>query len=70
VRVVSWNLNSLKARLPRVLELLEVHAPDVLLVQETKCTEAAFPREELAMAGYEVIDHCEGRWNGVAILVP
>jgi exodeoxyribonuclease III len=70
VRVVSWNLNSLKARLPRVLELLEVHAPDVLLVQETKCAAAAFPREELALAGYEVHDHCEGRWNGVAILVP
>lgn len=70
MRVVTWNLNSLKARLPRVLELLEVHAPDVLLVQETKCAPAAFPREELALAGYEVVDHSEGRWNGVAILVP
>jgi exodeoxyribonuclease III len=70
VRVLSWNLNSLKARLPRVLELLEVHAPDVLLVQETKCSAAGFPREELALAGYEVVDHSEGRWNGVALLVP
>lgn len=70
MRVVSWNLNSLKARLPRVLELLEVHAPDVLLVQETKCASDALPREALALAGYEVVDHCEGRWNGVALLVP
>ena len=70
MRVVSWNLNSLKARLPRVLELLEVHAPDVLLVQETKCASAAWPREALALAGYRAVDHSEGRWNGVAVLVP
>jgi exodeoxyribonuclease III len=70
VRVVSWNLNSLKARLPRVLELLDVHAPDVLLVQETKLAADAWPREELAMAGYRIVDHSEGRWNGVAILAP
>jgi exodeoxyribonuclease III len=70
VRVVSWNLNSLKARLPRVLELLEVHAPDVLLVQETKCGADAWPREALALAGYRAVEHSEGRWNGVALLVP
>jgi exodeoxyribonuclease III len=70
VRVVSWNLNSLKARLPRLLELLEVHAPDVLLVQETKCAAAGWPLEELAVAGYQVVEHSEGRWNGVALLVP
>jgi exodeoxyribonuclease-3 len=70
VRLVSWNLNSLKARLPRVLELLDVHAPDVLAVQETKCHVDGFPRQELAMAGYRTVDHCEGRWNGVALLVP
>jgi exodeoxyribonuclease III len=70
VRVVSWNLNSLKARMPRVLELLEVHAPDVLLVQETKCAAGAWPLAELAMVGYRVVEHSEGRWNGVALLVP
>ena len=69
MRVVSWNLNSLRARLPRVLELLEVHAPDLVCLQETKCTSEAFPREALAAVGYQVVEHCEGRWNGVALLV-
>lgn len=70
MRVVSWNLNSLKARLPRVLELLEEHAPDVLAVQETKSTAEAFPHEALAVAGYRAVEHSQGRWNGVALLVP
>jgi exodeoxyribonuclease-3 len=70
VRLVTWNLNSLKQRLPRVLELLDVHAPDVVCLQETKCAGDAFPHEVLAMAGYRAVDHGEGRWNGVALLVP
>ena len=69
MRVVSWNLNSLRARLPRVLELLEVHDPDLVCMQETKCTSEAFPRDALAAVGYQVVEHCEGRWNGVALLV-
>lgn len=70
MRLVSWNLNSLKARLPRVLELLDQHAPDVLCVQETKAAPEAFLHETLAAVGYRAIDHSEGRWNGVALLVP
>jgi exodeoxyribonuclease III len=69
VRLVSWNVNSLKARSPRVFELLAQHAPDVVCVQETKCTAAAFPHAELAAAGYRAVDHSCGRWNGVALLV-
>jgi exodeoxyribonuclease III len=69
VRLVSWNVNSLKARSPRVLELLHQHAPDVVCVQETKCAAAAFPHAELAAAGYRAVDHSCGRWNGVALLV-
>lgn len=68
VRLVSWNVNSLKARLPRVLELLEQHAPDVAMLQETKCQPEAFPADELAAAGYRSAHHSGGRWAGVAIL--
>jgi len=68
VRLVTWNVNSLKMRLPRVLELLEEHAPDVLCLQETKCAASAFPHDELAAAGYRAVDHSGGRWAGVALL--
>ncbi|MGH2841646.1 MAG: exodeoxyribonuclease III, partial [Solirubrobacteraceae bacterium] len=61
-------VNSLKMRLPRVLELLAEHAPDVLCLQETKCEPAAFPDEELAAAGYHAVHHSAGRWAGVAIV--
>jgi exodeoxyribonuclease-3 len=67
VKLVTWNVNSLKARLPRVLEFLAEHAPDVLCMQETKCEDAAFPVEELAAAGYHAVHHSAGRWAGVAI---
>jgi exodeoxyribonuclease-3 len=68
MRLISWNLNSIRARLPRLLELLHEHAPDVVCVQETKIASDAFPHAELAAAGYRAESHCEGRWNGVAIL--
>jgi exodeoxyribonuclease III len=66
--VVTWNVNSIKARLPRVLELLAVHAPDVVCLQETKSAAEAFPHEALAEAGYVAADHSGGRWAGVAVL--
>jgi len=68
MRLVTWNVNSLRQRLPRVLELVEEHAPDVLCLQETKSEAAAFPHDELAEAGYRAADHSGGRWAGVAIL--
>lgn len=68
MRLVTWNVNSLNARLPRVLEFLELHAPDVACLQETKCEEAAFPIDALADAGYGCVHHSGGRWAGVAIL--
>ncbi len=68
MKLATWNVNSLKARLPRVLELLEVHAPDVLLMQETKSDPGAFPADELAAAGYCAAHHSAGRWAGVAVL--
>jgi exodeoxyribonuclease III len=67
MRVATWNVNSLKARLPRVLGWLEQAAPDVLLMQETKLADEAAPLLDFRMAGYELAHHGEGRWNGVAI---
>ena len=68
MRLVTWNVNSLRQRLPRVLEFVEEHTPDVLCLQETKCEASAFPHAELAEAGYRAADHSGGRWAGVAIL--
>jgi len=68
MRLVTWNVNSLRARLPRVLEFLAEHRPDVLLLQETKCEADAFPHAALADAGYVAADHSGGRWAGVAVV--
>jgi exodeoxyribonuclease-3 len=68
VLVCTWNVNSLRARLPRVLELLEQHAPDVVLLQETKVAPDQYPEAELTAAGYDSVHHSGGRWAGVAIL--
>jgi exodeoxyribonuclease-3 len=70
MRLISWNVNSLRARMPRVLELLDVHRPDVLCLQESKVDAATFPHDELAGAGYRAVERSEGRWNGVALVVP
>ena len=53
VKIATWNVNSLRARLPRVLELLELHKPDVLLMQETKLDPGKFPKLDFDAAGYE-----------------
>jgi exodeoxyribonuclease-3 len=68
VRLVTWNVNSLNARLPRVLEFLADQQPDVLCLQETKVGPEAFPTDELRAAGYSAHHHSGGRWAGVAIL--
>jgi exodeoxyribonuclease-3 len=67
MRIATWNVNSLAARLPKVTWWLERAAPDVLLMQETKLADADAPREELARRGYQLLHHGEGGWNGVAI---
>jgi exodeoxyribonuclease III len=68
MRLATWNVNSLKMRLPRVLPWLADKQPDVLLLQETKLADAAIPTAEIKEAGYEVATHGSGQWNGVAIL--
>ena len=68
MRIATWNVNSVLARLPRLLEWLEQAAPDVVCLQETKVGPDAFPAEQIAELGYEVAQNGEGRWNGVAIV--
>jgi exodeoxyribonuclease-3 len=67
MRIATWNVNSLTARLPRVEEWIAYAQPDVLCMQETKQADAAFPHGAFAALGYETAHHGEGRWNGVAI---
>ena len=67
MRIATWNVNSLKARLEKVEWWLERAAPDVLLLQETKLSDETAPVLPFSMAGYELLHHGEGRWNGVAI---
>jgi len=70
MRLVTWNVNSLRARLPRVREFLDTVRPDVVCVQETKVAAETFPHAALAEHGYRAVEASEGRWNGVALLVP
>jgi exodeoxyribonuclease-3 len=67
MRIATWNVNSLKARMDRVLEWLERAKPDVLLMQETKLSDEDAPVMPFQMRGYHLVHHGEGRWNGVAI---
>src|SRR5204862_303316 len=67
MRIATWNVNSLKARLEKVSRWLERARPDVLLMQETKLADSAAPVAEFRDAGYELVHHGEGQWNGVAI---
>jgi exodeoxyribonuclease-3 len=71
VRIATWNVNSLKQRLPRLLPWLDERRPDVVCLQETKLTDDVFAEllgNELADRGYAVAAHGEAAWNGVAIL--
>ncbi len=68
VRIATWNVNSVSARLPRLLDWLCANGPDVVCLQETKVDDAAFPAAAVDEAGYEVAAHGNGRWNGVALL--
>ena len=67
MRIATWNVNSLKARLDKVRWWLERARPDVLLMQETKLKDADAPVAAFEAAGYALAHHGEGRWNGVAI---
>lgn len=66
--MATWNVNSVKARLPRLLGWLESAGPDVVCLQETKCADVDFPAAAVSRLGYESVPHGSGRWNGVALL--
>lgn len=67
MRFATWNVNSIRTRLERVLAWLAASDTDVLAMQEIKCRDEQFPREAFAAAGYEVVTHGLNQWNGVAI---
>lgn len=68
VKIATWNVNSIKARLPHVLAWLRQSAPDVVLLQETKVTEEAFPALEIGDLGYNIAAVGQKAYNGVAVL--
>jgi exodeoxyribonuclease III len=68
VRLATWNVNSVRSRLPRLLPWLAETKPDVVCLQETKIAADAFPSAEVGELGYAAAVHGDGRWNGVAVL--
>jgi len=68
VRVATWNVNSLKVRLPQLLDWLRLRQPDVVCLQETKLEDAKFPTAEIDAAGYRALYCGQKTYNGVAIL--
>jgi len=68
MRIATWNVNSVRARLPRLLEWLSEARPDVVLLQETKCQDEQFPREPIEEQGYQIAHFGQKTYNGVAIL--
>jgi len=68
MKIITWNVNSVRARLPRVLALLERHRPDLLCLQETKVVDEAFPAAALAGHGWHAEVHGQKTYNGVALI--
>jgi exodeoxyribonuclease-3 len=68
MEIATWNVNSLRVRLPQLLEWLGANQPDIVALQETKVLDAAFPAAEIAGAGYQVLFNGQKTYNGVAIL--
>ncbi len=69
MRLCTWNVNSLPARLDFVLDFLQTHQPDVVCLQELKVEDEAFPHLAFAQLGYVALTHGQPQWNGVAVLV-
>jgi exodeoxyribonuclease-3 len=68
MKIATWNVNSLRVRLPALLDWLALHAPDVVALQETKVVDEAFPHAQLQAAGYHAACSGQKTYNGVAIL--
>jgi exodeoxyribonuclease-3 len=70
MKIVSYNLNGIRARLPRLIEYLEEQKPAAVCLQELKCADESFPALEIRAAGYDGVWHGQKGFNGVAILTP
>src|SRR4028119_789153 len=70
MKIVTYNLNGIRARMPRLIEYLAEQKPDVLRLQEIKCADESIPIEEISAAGYEGLWHGQKGFNGVAVLTP
>src|SRR5438094_1725747 len=68
MRIVSYNLNGIRARLPRMIEYLDEQKPDAVCLQEIKCDDDSFPADDIAQVGYRGVWHGQKGFNGVAIL--
>jgi exodeoxyribonuclease-3 len=68
MKIASWNVNSLRVRLPHVLDWLDTHRPDVLGLQELKMPTEAFPTDEIAELGYQSVAYGHKTYMGVALL--
>lgn len=68
MQLATWNVNSARARLPRILDWLATRSPDVVCLQEIKCIDEAFPREEIEDLGYQIETYGQKTYNGVAML--
>lgn len=70
MKIVTWNINSVRARVDRLTEWLRTNQPDVLCLQELKCQDEQFPYADVQAAGYHAVTHGQKTYNGVAILAP
>ena len=68
MKIVSWNVNSIRARYDRVLNWLQYNEPDVLCLQELKCVDGEFPYDEISSLGYTAAVYGQKTYNGVAII--
>ena len=68
MKIVTYNINGIKARLPRLLEYLAEQQPDVVCLQELKTSDETFPADDIRAAGYGAVWHGQKSWNGVAVL--
>src|SRR3954469_16957945 len=70
MKIVTYNLNGIRARLPRLVEYLSEQKPDLICLQEIKCADESFPIEDIRAAGYDGVWHGQKGFNGVSILAP
>ena len=68
MKIVTWNVNSVNVRLPNILKYLKDYQPDVLCLQELKCSEDKYPLQEFVSAGYHSMQACQKTYNGVSII--